>query len=135
MLLGPVNLLRRAKQKTRGFRREGYVLYLALRHPATPWYAKLLAVGVVIYAISPIDLIPDPIPILGYLDDIIIVPLGIKAVRWLIPTEVLAECRQRAAAGVAVYAKWKWAGVILIILLWLLFLAWITLTLWRWLSH
>ena len=66
-------------------------MYLAARHPGTPWYAKALAAAVVIYALSPID----PIPVLGYLDDLVIVPLGILMVRWTIPAAVLEECRKR----------------------------------------
>jgi len=107
-------------------------MYLAVRHPATPWYAKALAAGIVIYAVSPFDLIPDPIPVLGHLDDIIIVPLGVLAVRWMIPVAVLAECRAQAAAGVSIKASWKWTGGIVIVSLWLLCLAWIGLALWHW---
>ena len=107
-------------------------MYLALRHPATPWYAKALAALVVAYAVSPLDLIPDPVPVLGYLDDIILIPLGVLAVRRLIPPAVLAECRAQAAAGVQVGKAWKWAGGILIALLWLLCLAWIARWIWRW---
>jgi uncharacterized membrane protein YkvA (DUF1232 family) len=61
-----------------------------------PWYAKALAAGVVGYAFSPIDLIPDFIPVLGYLDELVLLPLGIMAVRAMIPGEILAECRERA---------------------------------------
>ena len=129
------HLWQKLKQKTRGLRQEVFVMYLAVRHPATPWYAKVLAAGIVIYALSPFDLIPDPIPVLGYLDDIIIVPLGVLAVRWMIPAGVLAECRNRAAAGVVVNAAWKWAGGIVIAMLWLLCLVWIGLSVWRWTGH
>ena len=71
-------------------------LWFARTHPDTPWYAKALAVFVAAYAFSPIDLVPDFIPVLGYLDDLIIVPLGIYVVVRLIPPEVMAECRARA---------------------------------------
>lgn len=87
------------RQKARRIKRETYVLYLACRDPRTPWYAKALAGGVVAYAISPIDLIPDFIPVLGYLDDVILLPLGIAAVLKLIPPGVLADCRVRAEAA------------------------------------
>jgi uncharacterized membrane protein YkvA (DUF1232 family) len=76
-----------------------YVLYLAVRDPRTPWYAKALAGAVVAYALSPIDLIPDFIPVIGYLDDLILVPLGIALALKLIPETVMSECRQRARAG------------------------------------
>jgi uncharacterized membrane protein YkvA (DUF1232 family) len=75
---------------------ETYALYLAYRDPRVPWYAKLFAACVVGYAFSPIDLIPDFVPILGYLDDLVLVPLGIALAIKMIPPSVLAECRQRA---------------------------------------
>ena len=74
------NPLQRLAQRTRGLRREVFSMYLAMRHPQTPWYAKALAGAIVAYAVSPIDLIPDPIPVLGYLDDVILVPLGVLGV-------------------------------------------------------
>lgn len=75
---------------------EVYALYLAYRDPRVPWYARVVAVCVVGYAFSPIDLIPDPIPVLGYLDDLIIVPLGVMLALKMIPVEVMAECRAQA---------------------------------------
>src|SRR5205814_4717917 len=77
-------------------KRDINAIYLASRNPRVPWYSKALAVAVAGYALSPIDLIPDFIPVLGYLDDLIIVPLGIWLVVSLIPHEVMAECRARA---------------------------------------
>ena len=74
-------------------------MYLACRDPRTPWYAKVFAGGVVAYAFSPIDLIPDFIPIVGYLDDLIIVPLGIALAVKMIPDAVLVDCRARAQAA------------------------------------
>lgn len=74
-------------------------LYGASRDPRVPWYAKALAIIVAGYALSPIDLIPDFIPVLGYLDDLVLVPLGIYLVIMLIPPEIMAEHRERAAAG------------------------------------
>jgi uncharacterized membrane protein YkvA (DUF1232 family) len=84
------------KQRARALKAETYVLYLAARHPGTPWYAKLLVAGIVAYAISPIDLIPDFIPVLGLLDDLLLIPLGIALAIRLVPPAVLAECRGRA---------------------------------------
>jgi uncharacterized membrane protein YkvA (DUF1232 family) len=81
------------KQRARNLKREVRAVYLAMRDPRTPWYARLLAVAVVAYAFSPIDLIPDPIPVLGYLDDLVLLPLGIALTLKLIPSEVMAECR------------------------------------------
>src|SRR5258708_36724728 len=86
------------KDWARSVKQDVHAVYLAARDPRTPWYAKALAVCVAGYALSPIDLIPDFIPVLGYLDDIVIVPLGLLAVVKLIPPQVMAE--SRAAAGV-----------------------------------
>jgi uncharacterized membrane protein YkvA (DUF1232 family) len=77
-------------------KRETFTLYLACRHPRVPWYAKLLALIVVAYALSPIDLIPDFIPVIGYLDDLILIPLGLMLVIRFIPADVLAECRAKS---------------------------------------
>jgi uncharacterized membrane protein YkvA (DUF1232 family) len=97
---------------------QSYALYLACRDPRTPWYAKALASAVAAYAFSPIDLILDFIPVLGYLDDLLIVPLGIALTIRLIPKEVMESCREQArqrlakgtptsrAAGIVVVAIW-----------------------------
>lgn len=79
--------------------RDVHALYLARRDPRVPWYAKALAIVVAGYALSPIDLIPDFIPVIGYLDDLVLVPLGISLVVRLIPPDVMAEYRQMAAAA------------------------------------
>ncbi len=86
------------KRQAWRLKRETYALYLAIRDPRVPWYAKALAVCVVGYAFSPIDLIPDFIPVVGYLDDLIIVPLGVALVVKLVPPPVLADCREQATA-------------------------------------
>ena len=87
------------KQRVKELKREVYALYLACRDPRVPWYAKALAAGVVGYAFSPIDLIPDFIPVLGYLDEVCLVPLGILLVIRLIPPELMAEHRDLAASA------------------------------------
>jgi uncharacterized membrane protein YkvA (DUF1232 family) len=92
-------MFERLKQWARAIRRDAHALYLAARDPRVPWYAKALALAVAAYALSPIDLIPDFIPVLGYLDDLIIVPLGIAAVIRLVPPDVMAEHRALAAAA------------------------------------
>jgi uncharacterized membrane protein YkvA (DUF1232 family) len=89
----------RLKTWARGIRRDVHALSLAARDPRVPWYAKALALVVAGYALSPIDLIPDFIPVLGYLDDVILVPAGIWLVVRLIPPEVMAEHRALAAAA------------------------------------
>lgn len=85
------------KDWARRIKRDAHAVFLAARDPRVPWYAKMLALCVAGYALSPIDLIPDFIPVLGYLDDVILVPLGIWAVVRLIPTEIMAEHRATAA--------------------------------------
>jgi len=89
----------RLRDWARLIKRDVHALYLARRDPRVPWYAKALAALVAGYALSPIDLIPDFIPVLGYLDDVILVPLGIAVVIRLIPPEVMAEHRDMAAAA------------------------------------
>jgi uncharacterized membrane protein YkvA (DUF1232 family) len=93
-------------------KREVYALYFACRDPRVPWYAKTLAVVVVAYAFSPIDLIPDFIPVLGYLDDLILIPLGVMAVRSLVPPLVLEECRAKATQVEGKPTNWIAAAVI-----------------------
>ena len=83
------------RDKARALKREALALSFACRDPRTPWYAKALGAAVLAYVLSPIDLVPDFIPVLGWLDDLILVPLGVLAVRALIPAGVLAECRER----------------------------------------
>lgn len=84
------------KQRARELKIQVYAVCLAYRDPRVPLYARIFAACVVAYAFSPIDLIPDPIPILGYLDDLVIVPLGIALALKMIPPAVLAECQERA---------------------------------------
>ena len=94
-------MLARLKGWARAIRRDVHALWLAARDPRTPWYARALAMALAAYALSPIDLIPDFVPLLGYLDDAILLPIGILVVIRLIPAEVMAECRARAAEAAA----------------------------------
>ena len=89
----------RLRQWARTIKREAHALYIAARHPRTPWYAKALALAIAAYALSPIDLIPDFIPILGLLDDVILLPLAIAGVLKLVPADVMSESRAAAAAA------------------------------------
>jgi len=93
-----MSLPTKIKRRIQHLKTETYALYLAYRDPRTPLYAKALAALVVAYALSPIDLIPDFIPVLGYLDDLLLLPLGIWLTLRMIPREVILECRERAAA-------------------------------------
>ncbi len=106
------------KAWAKSLKREVYALCLAIKHPDAPWYARAMAVLVVAYAISPIDLIPDFIPVIGYLDDLILVPLGVVLVRRLMPREVMEDCRRRAE-NIAASSVLRWAGLMLIVLIWL----------------
>src|ERR687898_2609981 len=92
-------LIARVKRWARNIKRDVVALWLAARDPRVPWYAKAIAGAVAAYALSPIDLIPDFIPVLGYLDDLVIVPAGILLAIWLVPPAVLAEHRQLAEAA------------------------------------
>lgn len=94
---------------------EVYALYLARNDPRIPWYAKAIIVLTVLYALSPIDLIPDFIPFFGYLDDLIVVPLGIALAIWLMPADVWTEYREQARAGFADIRLNSWEGVLLIL--------------------
>jgi uncharacterized membrane protein YkvA (DUF1232 family) len=89
-------LLEKLKRRAHHLKAETFALHLAARDPRTPWYAKLIVAGIVAYAFSPIDLIPDFVPVFGYLDDLILIPMGIALAIKLIPDSVLAECRTRA---------------------------------------
>ena len=109
------------KERARELKRETYALYFACRDPRVPWHAKALAIVVVAYAFSPIDLIPDFIPVLGYLDELVLIPLGVLAVRSLVPAAVLEECRAKAAALERKPTNWIAAGVIVV--LWLAIVA------------
>jgi len=108
------------KQRAQALKIEVYALYLAYRDPRVPWYAKAVAACVVGYALSPIDLIPDPIPVLGHLDDLILLPLGVLAARRLIPAPVLAECRERARLRTRDGLPINRIAAAIIIIVWLL---------------
>ena len=106
------------KNKARLLKTEFYAIYLAYKDPRVPWYARIFAVCVVGYAFSPIDLIPDPIPVIGYLDDLILVPLGIFLVLKMIPKEVMAECREQARVVMLKDKPVNWIAAIVIIGIW-----------------
>jgi uncharacterized membrane protein YkvA (DUF1232 family) len=91
--VGPIQ---RLESWARRLKVEVYALYLAYKDPRVPWYARVFVAVVVGYAFSPIDLIPDPVPVLGYLDDLILIPLGVALAIRMIPAPVLAECRKKA---------------------------------------
>jgi uncharacterized membrane protein YkvA (DUF1232 family) len=110
-------MLERAKQWASALKRDVVAVWIAARDPRVPWYAKALGMAVAAYALSPIDLIPDFIPVLGYLDDLIIVPLGLLLVIRLIPPALMAEFREEAA-GIAQRPR-NTAGAVAIVLIWI----------------
>jgi uncharacterized membrane protein YkvA (DUF1232 family) len=124
--LETMKFLDRWKQWAQLIKVEAYTLWLACKHPRVPWYAKAFAACVAGYAFSPIDLIPDPIPVLGYLDDLVLVPLGVLVARSMIPKPILDECRVRAhsailqgrpvnrTVGLMIVALWVLTGTALI---------------------
>lgn len=120
------------KTWARRIKRDAITLWFAGKHPLTPWYAKALAVFVVAYALSPIDLIPDFIPVLGYLDDVVLLPLLIYATVRLLPVVVLAECRTRGDEWMQTQGSKPTSkfGAALIVVVWLA----VGVGLWFWLQ-
>lgn len=110
----------RWKSWARKLKTETYALYYAYRDPRVPWYTKLLAAFVVAHTLSPIDLIPDFIPILGYLDDLIITPLGLAIVLKMIPEEVMIEARRNAGLSMEKMDRVSRAGMLIVVCIWLL---------------
>jgi len=108
------------KGKMKQLKREVYALYLASKDPRTPWYAKVLAALIIGYALSPIDLIPDFIPVLGYLDDLVIIPAGIVLLLKMIPKEVMEESRQKARSLSEKKTPRNWIAGLIIVLIWVL---------------
>lgn len=131
--MGIAEKLRGLREWARRVKRDVLTLWFSLRHPGTPLHAKVVAALVVAYAFSPIDLIPDFIPVLGFLDDVILVPLGVLLAVWLIPAGVWAECQSSAQ-------RWmdekrgkprNWWGAAAIVVVWLA-LAWAC---WYWFTR
>lgn len=117
------------RQWARELKRQTLVVYFVARDPRTPWPLRLLALGIAAYALSPIDLIPDFIPLLGYLDDLVIVPLGLLLVLRRVPAEVLDDARQRAAA--AATRPVSRAMAVIIVVAWVASLTALGAWLWR----
>jgi uncharacterized membrane protein YkvA (DUF1232 family) len=107
------------KTKSKQLKTEIVALYLASKHPGTPWYAKVLAALIIGYALSPIDLIPDFIPVVGYLDDIILVPAGIALLIKIIPGDILEECRAKGQSDPVNRKSKNWVAGVIIVLIWL----------------
>jgi uncharacterized membrane protein YkvA (DUF1232 family) len=116
-------LIARWKRRAASLQVETYALWLAYKDPRTPWYAKAASLIVAGYAFSPLDLIPDFIPILGYLDDLILIPLGLLLAIKLIPGDVMAECRSRARERTGPGRPRSWSAAIVVVAIWLAILA------------
>ncbi|SET47726.1 Uncharacterized membrane protein YkvA, DUF1232 family [Oceanobacillus limi] len=119
--------MKKIKDWAKNLKRQIYVLYFAYKHDNVPWYAKVFAACIVAYAFSPIDLIPDFIPVLGYLDEVIILPLGIMIALKMIPKETLAECEKKASYELEHRKPKNWIMGTVIITLWSIIFLWGTI--------
>jgi len=118
-------MLEKLKARARALRNEAFAVYLAAKDPRTPWYAKALIFFVVAHTFSPIDLIPDFIPILGYLDDLIITPTGLWLAVRLIPANVLEEAREKAKQAKGPGRSVGGIGAVIIAVMWIAILIWV----------
>ncbi|HAD06961.1 MAG TPA: hypothetical protein DCE76_07350 [Anaerolineaceae bacterium] len=116
-------MIERLKSRARLLKRDAYALYIAARDPRVPWYAKVFLGLVVAHTFSPIDLIPDFVPVLGYLDDLIITPLGIVLALRMIPQEVMADARRQSEELIQQGKPISRVGAVLVIVVWLAILA------------
>lgn len=111
------------KQQARQLKAETYSLHLAFRDPRVAWYARLFVAAVVAYAFSPIDLIPDFVPVVGYVDDLLLVPVGISLALKMVPEAVMDECRQKAQEVMAQGRPTNWVAAGVIVVIWILCIA------------
>ena len=120
-ILDSMNIIGKLRDWARRIKRDGVTLWFAGKHPATPWYAKAIGLFVVAYALSPIDLIPDFIPVLGYVDDVLLLPCLIWLTIRLLPAEVLVICREQADNWLKVQGSKPSSrfGAVLIVLIWI----------------
>jgi uncharacterized membrane protein YkvA (DUF1232 family) len=122
-------MLERIKQWARAIKRDVIALWIAARDPRVPWYAKALAAAIAAYALSPVDLIPDFIPVLGYLDELVILPVGILLVAKLIPAPLMAEFREQAV--MIAQKPSSTAAAVIIVTIWIAVAALAGWWLWR----
>jgi uncharacterized membrane protein YkvA (DUF1232 family) len=126
-------MFERIKSWAKQLKRKVFVLYFACKDPRTPWFAKVFAICVVAYAFSPIDLIPDFIPILGYLDDVILIPLGVAFALKMIPISVIQECTLKAEERMKNGKPKNWLVGSFIILIWIMAFLWFSFSAYRYL--
>jgi uncharacterized membrane protein YkvA (DUF1232 family) len=117
------------KEKAKQLKTDTYTLYLASKDKRVPWYAKVFVAVIVAYALSPIDFIPDFVPVLGFLDDLIIVPAGIYLALKMIPREVLDECREKAKQELD-KGKTNWVAAAVIVIIWAMILGLVIWVVW-----
>ena len=123
------------KARARQLKVDVYALDLAYKDPRTPWYAKVFTAIVVGYAFSPIDLIPDPIPVLGYLDDLVLIPLGVFLALKMIPSQVMVECRLKAREVMAQGKPVSKLAAAVIVLIWVGLVVLMGVMTYRWVRH
>jgi len=121
------SLLEKLKARVLALQMEAHVLHIASRDPRTPWYAKALTFFMLAYIFSPFDLIPDFIPVVGYLDDILVVSMGIPLISKMIPAGVLEEARETAAQNKDRFSMLAKSGMVAVVLVWRLAAVWIVL--------
>lgn len=126
------NMIDRWKRRAKQLKGLVYALYFAYRDPRTPWYARVVAACVVGYAFSPIDLIPDPIPVLGYLDDLILIPLGIALAVRLMPVEVWTDAQAQSTEALSENRPINWAVGAIIVSVWISLAIIGSVLAWRW---
>jgi uncharacterized membrane protein YkvA (DUF1232 family) len=129
--VSPQNRIAHWKTRVAELRSDTYALYLACRDPRVPWFAKAIVGLVVAYALSPIDLIPDFIPVLGYLDDLVLIPLGIALAVRLIPPDVLAEHRRNAKQILDSDRRRSRVGATIVVAIWSASAIWFGWMAWR----
>jgi uncharacterized membrane protein YkvA (DUF1232 family) len=129
------SFIERWKRWAQQLKLEVFALYIAYKDPRTPWYAKVFAAVVVGYAFSPIDLVPDPIPVLGYLDDLVLVPLGAYLAVKMIPKEVMAESREKAKEMLAQGKPVNRLAAVIIVGIWIMVAAVIGVVVYRWVKR
>jgi uncharacterized membrane protein YkvA (DUF1232 family) len=125
-----LRLLEYVKLTGRTLRQDVVALYFAAKDPRTPWYAKAIVICIIAYALTPIDLIPDFIPVLGYIDDLLFLPLGIYIAIKIIPEPVLVDCRKRLT-GMEGSLPRNWTAAATIVLLWIAAASALAMYLWR----
>jgi uncharacterized membrane protein YkvA (DUF1232 family) len=130
-IIGRMTMLEKLKGWARNLKKQIYILYLSYKDERVPWYAKVFTACVVAYAFSPIDLIPDFIPILGYLDDVILVPLGVMLALKMLPDVVINDCTEKAEELMKIGMPKNWITGSIIIVVWCLFLVWAMITIYN----